>query len=78
MNLSASTKYPGSLRCRHATGRAAVEAALVDALAARSGLPLWRCLGHLQDITTVAFHPDGKHLLAASKDGTISIWSVTW
>src|SRR5947209_18424617 len=29
----------------HATGRAAVEAALLDALAARCGLPLWRWLG---------------------------------
>src|SRR5947209_10985469 len=29
----------------HATGRAAVEAALLDALAARCGVPLWRWLG---------------------------------
>src|SRR5207253_5213400 len=30
---------------RHPTGRSAVEAALLDALASRCGLPLWRWLG---------------------------------
>ena len=32
--------------------------------------------GHLEDITGLAFTPDGKTLLSASGDGTVRVWDV--
>ena len=33
-------------------------------------------LGHTDDVTSVAFFPDGKQLMSASKDGTIRVWDI--
>ena len=32
--------------------------------------------GHTDDITSVAFHPDGKQLVTVSRDRTARIWNV--
>ncbi len=42
-----------------------------------SGRPRARLMGHFQDITGLAFTPDGKTLVSASSDATILIWDVT-
>ena len=33
-------------------------------------------LGHTDDVTSVAFFPDGKQLMSASMDGTIRVWDI--
>ncbi|HYT88235.1 MAG TPA: hypothetical protein VEL76_05915 [Gemmataceae bacterium] len=42
-----------------------------------SGQPRLRLAGHLQEVTAVAFTPDGKTLLSSSSDGTVLIWDIT-
>jgi RNA polymerase sigma factor (sigma-70 family) len=42
-----------------------------------SGKPRLRLGGHLQNVTGLAFTPDGKTLISASGDSTLLIWDVT-
>jgi WD40 repeat protein len=42
-----------------------------------SGAPRLRLGGHTQDVTGLAFTPDGKTLVSASQDSTVLIWDVT-
>jgi WD40 repeat protein len=42
-----------------------------------SGRPRLRLGGHLQEITALAFTPDGNTLVSASSDSTLLIWDVT-
>ena len=35
-----------------------------------------RLVGHTDDVRFVAFFPDGKEIMSASKDGTIRVWDV--
>lgn len=41
------------------------------------GLLVWAMLpsGHTEEVTDVAFSPDGKYLLTSSQDGTIRLWA---
>ncbi len=42
-----------------------------------SGRPRLRLAGHLQDVTGLAFTPDGRRLVSSSRDSTVLIWDVT-
>jgi RNA polymerase sigma factor (sigma-70 family) len=42
-----------------------------------SGQPRLRLAGHLQEISALAFTPDGNTLVSASSDSTLLIWDVT-
>jgi WD40 repeat protein len=42
-----------------------------------SGQPRSRLRGHLQDVTALAFTPNGKTLVSASQDSTVLVWDVT-
>jgi WD40 repeat protein len=42
-----------------------------------SGQPRLRLGGHLQEVTALAFTPDGNTLVSASSDSTLLIWDVT-
>jgi WD40 repeat protein len=42
-----------------------------------SGQPRLRLGGHLQEITALAFTPDGKALVSTSSDSTALLWDVT-
>ena len=33
-------------------------------------------IGHTDDVRSLAFFPDGKHIMSASMDGTIRVWDV--
>ncbi len=41
-----------------------------------SGRPRLRLDGHLQEITGLAFTPDGKTLVSGSRDATVLVWDV--
>jgi WD40 repeat protein len=53
---------------------AATGAPLGDPLADDVYLPDYA--GHTADLTCLAFHPDGRVLVTASKDGTLRVWDV--
>jgi WD40 repeat protein len=42
-----------------------------------TGRPRQRLAGHLNEITALAFTPDGKTLVSTSQDSTLLIWDVT-
>ena len=42
-----------------------------------AGQPRLRLGGHLQEISVLAFTPDGNTLVSASRDSTLLIWDVT-
>jgi RNA polymerase sigma factor (sigma-70 family) len=42
-----------------------------------SGQPRLRLAGHLQEVTGLAFTPDGRTLVSSSQDSTVLIWDVT-
>jgi WD40 repeat protein len=46
-------------------------------LDADTGERLWELGGHFDQVTVVAFHPDGRHLLTASADSTLALWDLT-
>ena len=55
------------------------------ALGAASAYQIWdrethqtivQLLGHTDHVTSVAFFPDGKKLMTASKDGSIRVWDI--
>ena len=35
-----------------------------------------KLLGHTDDVTSVAFFPDGKQIMSASKDDSIRVWDI--
>ena len=39
--------------------------------------PMLKLKGHKEDVSTLAFSPDGKMLLSGSEDGTIRAWDTT-
>jgi WD40 repeat protein len=41
-----------------------------------TGKPKAELRGHLADVTSLAFTPEGQTLLSASEDGTIRVWDV--
>jgi WD40 repeat protein len=53
---------------------AVAESALYDALTSAGGLPLY---GHTDDITALAFSPDGHALASGSADHTVRLWSLS-
>jgi RNA polymerase sigma factor (sigma-70 family) len=42
-----------------------------------SGRPRLRLAGHLQQVTGLAFTPDGRTLVSSSRDSTVLIWDAT-
>ena len=69
--LLASGGYDGSIRLWNATAKQ-------QGLRGKIGqyLPTLTLKGHKDDISTLAFSPDGKMLLSGSDDGTIRAWDT--
>ncbi|EGD81111.1 WD-40 repeat protein [Salpingoeca rosetta] len=42
-----------------------------------TGQQLTKCDGHTDVVTSVAFGPDGQHIVSGSRDNTVCIWDVT-
>ena len=64
------------MRCSAMAGKAeiVIKAHNVDVQAERRNT-----FGHSQEITSVAFSPDGKSVLTGSRDGTLILWlAIDW
>ena len=42
----------------------------------KSNKPMFRLMGHHDNITDLAFSPDGEFIASSSKDGTIKVWDI--
>jgi WD40 repeat protein len=46
---------------------------------AHTGKEILSLVGHTQEVTSVAFSPDGRLALSSSRDGTAIVWlAVDW
>ncbi len=44
-----------------------------------TGKPMGKPLtGHTSEVYSVAFSPDGKHIVSGSGDNTLRLWDVSW
>ncbi|MEZ6060017.1 MAG: hypothetical protein R3C19_06620 [Planctomycetaceae bacterium] len=50
---------------------------LSGSMTQRTGAELLRLFGHRDWIEDLAFSPDGRSLVSASRDGTIKVWQVS-